>query len=192
MPQLKVTWTMTEIIEVPIKDFSLTAVEIRKKADTLQESVAAVGCDESDAKWVTEPKAKGSKNEPPEDFYFETSAGLFATNRHIAVKNNFPFRPNYTIGGAHWMKPIKDPRAYEDFEKILAADFKALPAHSGWFSRLYAPLLKLGLDVRGENETSAGYLLLKGELVGVLMPLNRQGLPSEKSFQFPCLGARQK
>lgn len=181
MPKLRVSYTVTELVDVEIKDYTLTAAQIKKYATVAMESHVPI-CEDCSFEWVKEPKAKGSSNRPPEDFYFQTSAGIFAANPHIVVKKGFPFPHGFTIGDTHWVEPS---RAKATIGKILAIDFRSLPAHKGWFSALFKPLLKLGLDVRGEDKTSLGYLLLKGELVGMLMPLDSQGPRRRKAFQFP-------
>jgi hypothetical protein len=65
--ELIVTYTITETINVDVKDYELTEYQIyelaNSEADKLYPNASCF-----DWEWVTEPKTKGSQRIPPDEF----------------------------------------------------------------------------------------------------------------------------
>jgi phage terminase large subunit-like protein len=167
MKRIIVSWTQEESVTLDIPDFELTESEIDK---LIEESIKFVGFGwEKEYEWDgNPPKPKGSQKEPPEDFYFETVAGLAATNGHILILKGFELPDDSFVQINHWMK-IEKEDSIDNINNLLNGFKQDMPLHPGLFSIKYKSL-KGFVDVVGCNK-GPGYLIKDGSFVGVILSM---------------------
>jgi hypothetical protein len=176
---LRMTYTTTTIQTIDITDNTLTRSEISKIADKALDNVNPEDA-ATDAYWEWDlpPVAKGEASAPPIDYYQETPFGRAATNGHIILFERSPIA-------------AKTDEAWIDFTertinitKLIDSDFCSLPLHQGLFAAVFEPFRKIkGLKVLGKDALSPAHLVVDGNIIAVIMPVQLKGEP-KTVFQF--------
>jgi hypothetical protein len=160
-----------KLTDIEVEDYELTESQISELAN----SKAVELCPNAnyfDWEWVTAPKPIGSQRIPPDEFWVKTTKGLAATNGDILVLKNFLFPENF-VPNEPWR--ILDESSKLSINKVLSKDLGGMLSHPGWFRAVFLPLAKIpGLKVLGDTFTSPGYMVVNGELVGVVTPVKGQ------------------
>ncbi|HEY9827481.1 MAG TPA: hypothetical protein V6D19_18740 [Stenomitos sp.] len=184
MPKLVVRYTVEETVDIDVKDFELTEQEFHELAELKTKTVInfteavdwAWECDD-------EPQFKGSAPIPPDDFWVETSKGEVAVNGWIVLLRNFPI-PEGFLPGRPWFGPEEiKPDTPQKLENFLSGDWAKLPLHTGWFRAEFSALKMDGVEVRGKDPNEMGYIILNGQLMGVVMPFQADR-KADDAFQF--------
>jgi hypothetical protein len=177
--RLTVSYTVTETIDVEVKDYELTQDQIFDLAQSEAEKICLLDADNLDWEWVKEPKVLGSQRVPPTKFWFETDKGLAATNGHILIFKSFVFPDNF-MPDSPWVTP--NERVKSAANKLFTENVTGMISHPGWFTPVFRPLTQiLGLKVLGSTPIAPGIMMADGELVGVVMPTTKN---DESCFQF--------
>lgn len=166
-----VEYSVIKEIQVEIKDYELSFSGINDLVADKVDDVLPSDFDNHSWDWQgAEPKAKESAPQPPEDCYFESPMGKFATNGCFLIAHGFPIPDSFCDGNRYWIDGSKIV-SLSIFDQMPEVD--QLVEHQGIFSVSYEwlkhlPGLKV-LSLKGDLE-SPGYLYLNGEFKGVLMP----------------------
>lgn len=177
---IEITYRMTLHESVNVADYELTEDELDELATKVFEnSSLPYDAEDVDWEWQSYPKAKDLAQRPPEDYWFETSYGVAATNNYLLVFKSFPFPKDFKIDNK-W----RDPQNF-DPEKVPKEDFDSLPYHCGWFRESFKPIKEIpGIVVKGRSEIDPGFAILNDKLIAILMPLDCKIQKLEGRFQF--------
>lgn len=114
---------------------------------------------------------------PPKYYYEDTPYGKAATNGQCII---FERSPVVARTSRWWFNPKEGPIA-----SSIKADFRSFPLHYGYFNYQFSPFLALnGLEVRGEGVEQLAYLILNGDLIACLMPMEANAIAAKCRFQF--------
>lgn len=184
---LIVQYSVTESVEVEVKDYELTQSELSRLAKEKAEYISPIDVDCLNWDWEEEPLLKGSERLPPDDFWFESSAGLVAASRALFITKEFPL-PKEFLFKFNWEDPKEfSEKTKQRINEFLSKDWQLMSTHKGYFRNYFACFKQIkGLKVLGESDPcSMGYLILNDKLVGVLMPAEvKEGTSSTDVFRF--------
>lgn len=169
MATFTVSWTDEESIDLNVEDYALTGVELRQLIREEISHILPGTIVDYDLEWEDpEPKVKESQLIPPDEFWFETIAGLAAANTTIVIFKGFNLPEKYKLGNDHWRQ--HEPETIGKINAILIDYKEDMPRHDGPFSSVYESLLSLKI-VRARN--GPGYLIDDNKLVGIIFPTFR-------------------
>lgn len=191
MARIEVTRTITEYINLDIPDYEFTQAEIDAK---IEAAIDDGGDGDTEWEWLDgEPKPKDGACPLSNEFWFDSKFGKLATNGFLLITEKFPLPTGFKVDNYPWKRVNRSTVEFcegltvEFCEGLLDKSAETMTPHTGWFGEIFKPFVEIpGLSVSSEtvDPESAGYLVLAGEIVGVIMPVSRLGDTTYGCFQW--------
>ena len=183
MPELEITRTVKDRVNLDIPDLVYTQEEIEARIEAQLISLYGADYDE-DLEWEwrgQKPQAKDLHCPPLPEYWFETKFGKVATNGALVIVEGFPLPAEFEMSDRAWR--VYDQPVINNIEAWLDKEVDSMIPHTGWVAPGFRCLLTIpGLSALQQEgkEDSPAYLVLAGKIMGMVMPcLPRNGDTSD-------------